>query len=143
MTGSVSRRPLSFALAGESQRIKGFATTRWRIVDLAPGDGGPWVLSLQLYLTERAAYRFNLTGGSPRLFVRAGDAGETPRPTAISASQDVAAAWLDGEQQVLEVAMPLAIQAWVEAYLARHGEAPDEGRKKKRPGAGRAREVNP
>lgn len=143
MTGSVSRRPLSFALASESQRIKGFSTTRWRIVDLAPGDAGPWTLPLQLYLTERAAYRFNLSGGVPRLFVRTGDAGSRPHPTAITASQDVAATWLDGEQQVLEVDMPLAIQAWLEAYLARHGEAPDEGRKKKRQGAGRAREMSP
>jgi len=143
MTDSASRRPLSFALDSETRRVKGFATTRWRIVDLAPGDAGPWVLPLQLYLTERAAYRFNLTGGVPRLFVRAGDAGAPPHPSALTASQDVAAAWLDGEQQVLEVAMPLAIQAWLEAYLARHGEAPDEGRKKKRQGAGRAREVSP
>ncbi len=142
MTGSVSRRPLSFALVGESQRIKGFTATRWRIVELRLDDSGPWTLELQLYLTERAAYRFNLSGGVPRLFVRAGDAGERPRPSAITASQDVAAAWLDGEQQVLEVAMPLAIQAWLEAYLARHGEAPDAGRNKKRKGAGRAREMS-
>lgn len=136
-----SSRSLSFDVVGESLTIKGFTTTRWGIVDLAPGHAGPWTLDLQLYMTERAAYRFNLTSATPRLFVRAGEAGAEPRPTAITASQDVAAGWLDGEHRVLDVAMPLAIQAWLEAYLAHHGEAPAEGRKKKRKGAGRAREI--
>lgn len=140
MTHISSHRILSLDLASESRRVKGFGSTQWRIVDLTPGDGGPWVLELQLYLTERAAYRFNLGAGTPRLFVRCGESGEPPHPSAITASQDVAASWLDGEQQVLEVEMPLALQAWLEAYLARHGDAPDEGRKKKRKGPGRARE---
>ncbi len=75
--------------------------------------------------------------------MRCGDAGQAAVPSAITASQDVAASWMDGEQQVLDVAMPVAIQAWIEGYLARHGEAPEEGRKKKRKGAGRARELAP
>lgn len=136
-----SSRSLSFDVVGEARSIKGFTMTRWGIVDLAPGHAGPWTLDLQLYMTERAAYRFNLTSVTPRLFVRAGEAGAEPRPTAITASQDVAAGWLDGEHRVLEVDMPLAVQAWLEAYLAHHGEAPAEGRKKKRKGAGRAREI--
>ena len=48
---------------------------------------------------------------------------------------------MDGEQQVLEAPMPMATQVWIEGYLARPGEAPLEGRKKKRKGAGRAREL--
>lgn len=141
MASISSTRPLSFEIVGEPLTIKGFATTRWRVADLAPGDVGPCRLNLQLYMTERAAYRFNLTSHTPRLFVRAGEAGEAPSPDAITASQEVAAGWLDGEHRVLEVDMPLAIQAWLEAYLAHHGEAPAEGRKKKRKGAGRAREA--
>ena len=141
MSSNRTIRPLSFNIVGESLTIKGFPTTRWEIVDLASGRHGPWTLDLQLYMTERAAYRFNLTSRSPRLFVRAGEAGASPHPAAISASQDVAAGWLDGEHRVLEADMPLAVQAWIEAYLAHHGEAPEEGRKKKRKGAGRAREI--
>ncbi|UYG09565.1 DUF3305 domain-containing protein [Halomonas sp. M4R1S46] len=142
MTTATTRR-LSVSLRAERVTSKGFTATRWRVADLVSGDGGPHPLDLQLTLTERAAYRFNLASRSPRLFVNAGDADGEPRPACITASQEVAAAWLDGEQRVLEVAMPLAIQAWLEAYLARHGEAPDEGRKKKRKGAGRAREHTP
>ena len=140
MPAPSSQTTLSLDLDVESRQVKGFTSNQWRITALSPGDAGPWVLRLQLFMTERAAYRFNLEAGKPRLFVRCGESGVTPEPSAITASQDVAAAWLDGEQQVLEVEMPLAIQAWLEAYLARHGEAPDEGRKKKRQGAGRARE---
>lgn len=142
MSHSPSLHTLSFDVESESRHVKGYTATQWRIIHLMPGAAGPWTLDLQLYLTERAAYRFNLSAGIPRLFIRCGESGQTPVPSAISASQDVAASWLDGEQQVLEVDMPLAIQVWIEAYLARHGEAPDEGRKKKRQGAGRAREIS-
>ncbi|EWH03783.1 DUF3305 domain-containing protein [Halomonas sp. BC04] len=134
-------RPISMTLAAESQRAKGFSLTQWGIADIAPGSHGPLVVELQLTLTERAAYRFNLASGNPQLFVRAGFTGRDPDPSAITASQDVAASWMDGEQQVLEAPMPLAIEIWIEAYLSRHGEAPVEERKKKRKGAGRARET--
>nr|WP_298248490.1 DUF3305 domain-containing protein [uncultured Halomonas sp.] len=143
MTAFSNHRTVSLALGEQTTHIKGFISRRHFIRELIPGDAGPWTLTLELTLTERAAYRFNLTSATPRLFVRCGDAGESPLPSAITASQDVAASWMDGEQQVLETAMPLAIQAWLEAYLSRHGEAPEEGRKKKRKGAGRAREMNP
>ena len=133
-------RSLSFALIGEPKRVKSFTLTQWRIADLVPGEGGPVTLRLQLSMTERAAYRFNLSSGNPRLFVRAGFTDRSPEPSAMTASQDVAAGWLDGEHQVLEASMPLAIQVWIEAYLARHGEAPQGQPKKKRKGAGRARE---
>ncbi|QNI04230.1 DUF3305 domain-containing protein [Halomonas sp. SH5A2] len=134
-------RPLSITLVAENKQINRFSQTQWRIGELTPGEQGPYVLFLQLFMTERAAYRFNLTASTPRLFVRAGFTGQDPEPTAITASQDVAAGWMDGEQQVLEVAMPMAIQIWIENYLARHGEAPMEMRKKKNKGAGRAKET--
>lgn len=143
MTDSYNLRPIGVTLVAREHHIRGFRATQWQIDSLVPGDEGDATLWLQLTMTERAAYRFNLTSATPRLFVRCGDAGGSPTPSAISASQDVAASWMDGEQQVLDVAMPVVIQAWLEAYLARHGEAPEEGRKKKRKGAGRAREMTP
>jgi len=142
VTDSYNLRPIGVTLVAREHHIRGFRATQWQIDSLVPGDEGDATLWLQLTMTERAAYRFNLASGNPRLFVRAGFAGGPAEPTAITASQDVAADWLDGEQQVLEAAMPLAIQVWIEAYLARHGEAPMEERKKKRKGAGRAREMD-
>ena len=131
-------RPISITLVAEPKQVKRFTLTQWRIAEITQGDN---VLNLQLSMTERAAYRFNLTSTTPRLFVRAGFTGQTPKPDAITASQDVAAGWMDGEQQVLEAPMPMAIQVWLESYLARHGEAPLEMRKKKRKGAGRAKDT--
>ncbi|GEN26621.1 hypothetical protein HVA01_02670 [Halovibrio variabilis] len=134
-------RAISITLVAETKQVNRFSLTQWRIAELALGEQGPVVLQLQLSMTERAAYRFNLTATTPRLFVRAGFSSQTPKPDAITASQDVAAGWMDGEQQVLEAPMPMALQVWIESYLARHGEAPMEMRKKKRKGAGRAKDT--
>jgi hypothetical protein len=139
MTSDASRH-LSLRIDAETRTVKGFTVTQWQVVELAPGDAGPQVLALQLYMTERTAYRHNLTAAQPRLFLRCDDSQTPVVAGAITASQEVAAGWMDGDWLVLDTPMPLAVQAWLEAYLVRHGEAPDEGRKKKRKGAGRARE---
>ncbi|WP_240407774.1 DUF3305 domain-containing protein [Halomonas sp. JS92-SW72] len=143
MTDAHHLRPVGITLTAREHTINGFRATQWHIAELTPERGGDATLWLQLTMTERAAYRFNLSSGNPRLFVRAGFTGGPASAAGITASQDVAAAWMDGEQQVLEAPMPLAIQVWIEAYLARRGEAPVEERKKKRKGAGRARETQP
>ncbi|SHE93975.1 Protein of unknown function [Modicisalibacter ilicicola DSM 19980] len=136
---SASLRTLSLRLEDEQRTVKGFTSTQWHVAMLEPGDNGPHAVDLQLYMTERAAYRHNLNAERPRLFVRCSERQGAASPEAITASQEVAAGWMDGDWLVLDTSMPLAIQAWIEAYLVRHGEAPDEGRKKKRKGAGRAR----
>ena len=135
-----SLRAVSLRIEGQPCTVKGFTVLQWRISDFEPGDRGPTTLGLQLYMTERVAYRHNLNADRPRLFVRCEERSDAAFADAITASQEVAAGWMDGERLVLDVAMPLAIQAWIEAYLVRHGEGVDPGRKKKRKGAGRARE---
>lgn len=136
-----NQRPFSVVLTEDFKQVGRFSIRQWRLDQLAPGEQGPNVVWLQLSMTERSAYRFNLRSETPQLFVRAGFSGDVPAPEAISASQEVAAGWMDGEQQVFEAPMPMAIQVWIEGYLARHGEAPVEGRKKKHKGAGRGREL--
>lgn len=138
MTNVSNRRQLSMTFDEQLHVVKGFRQYSWHISQLMPGTEGPHVLTLVLSMTERADYRFNLNASTPRLFVRAGHVDEPPQALAITASQAMAATWMDGEHRVLETTMPTAIQAWIEAYLLEHGEAPDEGRKKKRKGAGRA-----
>ena len=44
---------------------------------------------------------------------------------------------MDGDYLVLSNEMPLPVQAWIEAYIGRHGELL-EVRRKKRKGAGRS-----
>jgi hypothetical protein len=65
------------------------------------------------------------------------DSGERPTIQLLTASQTVAGQYMDGDNQVLSCDMPLAVQAWMEAYIGRHGELL-EVRRKKRKGAGRA-----
>ena len=81
-------------------------------------------LSLVLYRDERDAYRFNLSSSNPRLFVNCNaDDDGFMEPQVVTASQDVAASYMDGgEEDVFSIAMPLAIQCWIEAFIARHGE---------------------
>ncbi len=80
-------------------------------------------LSLQLHRDERAAYRFNLSADDPRLFVVCNEEDQRMRPFVLTASQDLASSYMDGgEEDVFSVPMPPAIQCWIEAFIARHGE---------------------
>ncbi|OPX54417.1 Protein of unknown function [Oceanospirillum multiglobuliferum] len=88
------------------------------------------VLELILYRDERMAYRFNLDSVCPHLFVLCDEGVEPWLPVQITACQDLAASWLDGEQKVLEYPMPEAIQCWIEAFLSLHGELLEVKRKK-------------
>lgn len=140
MAADDNLRHISLALASRHREVKGFSTLLWHIAAVGCHDQGPHVLPLRLMLTERTAYRFNLDSQQPRLFVRCETTDTGPEPREMTASQDVAANWMDGDTQVFSTPMPPAIQAWLEAYLARHGERIEAGRKKKRAGAGRARQ---
>jgi len=82
-------------------------------------------LGLELFRDERGAYRFNLSAAEPRLFVICchDEAQDCMRPYLISASQDAAASYMDGgDEDVFSVSMPPALQCWIEAFIARHGE---------------------
>ncbi|KXF81470.1 DUF3305 domain-containing protein [Enterovibrio coralii] len=96
-------------------------------------------LTLTLYRDERTDYRFNLSSSDPHLFfifeVRE---DESVVPLRISASQTVAASHLDGDYLVLTITIPLAVQAWMEAFIGRHGELIEQPKKKRKKGAGRA-----
>ncbi len=99
------------------------------------------VMNLQLYRDERSDYRFNLSSSNPKLFIiveqQSSDA--KPKLVAVTASQTAVGNYLDGEYLVLSTALPLPIQAWMEAFIGRHGELLELGRKKRK-GAGRSNE---
>ncbi len=155
MSRSDDTRWISISLAPTTQRLGRFSIDTWCIAELAPANAehahqhqddspSPTVvnhrtLALQLHLTERTDYRYNLRCDQPRLFVlceEREDDGMQPR--VVTACQEVASQWMDGDQLVLDAPMPPALMVWLEGYLARRGERIDEGKKKKRKGAGRA-----
>ncbi|NLS12596.1 DUF3305 domain-containing protein [Vibrio sp. SM6] len=106
--------------------------------DLKPALDAPFQAVLQLYLDERADYRFNLSSQYPKLFVVLENLDDgIPKLVALTAAQSVAAQFMDGDYLVLSFDMPLPVQAWMEAFIGRHGELIESG-KKKRKGKGRA-----
>ena len=96
-------------------------------------------MPLTLFRDERGDYRFNLSSGSPRLFVTGSRVDSGFVADGLTLSQTVAAAYMDGEQQVLSCPLPEALQAWVEAFIGRHGELL-EARRKGKKGKGRAQD---
>ncbi|MDP2571707.1 DUF3305 domain-containing protein [Vibrio penaeicida] len=108
----------------------------WKGVDLKPTEPNPLTLALELYKDERTDYRFNLSSVQPKLFLALENL-DTLEPVKLTASQSVAASYLDGDYLVLSIEMPLPIQAWMEAFIGRHGELLEQKRKKRK-GAGRA-----
>ncbi len=106
----------------------------------AKGNPVTW-LPLELHRDERSAYRFNLNSVVPHLFVLCDDSeGDEWQPMQITACQDLAASWLDGEQKVLEYPMPEALQCWIEGFIAEHGELIEVKKKKRYAGEKRPEE---
>ena len=118
-----------------------WTTTQWQLThfDLQPSELNSSVSVLQLHRDERTDYRFNLSSNQPKLFVILDDmdSNEQPSIVTLTASQSVASQYMDGDYLVLSNDMPLAVQAWIEAFIGRHGELLEQ-RRKKRKGAGRA-----
>ncbi|KIE20615.1 hypothetical protein SE23_10455 [Vibrio sinaloensis] len=118
-----------------------WVTTQWQLsgFELAPNNASQNVALLQLHRDERTDYRFNLSSQQPKLFLvlDSVDNDDEPNIVALTASQSVAGQYMDGDYLVLSKEMPLPVQAWMEAYIGRHGELLEQ-RRKKRKGAGRA-----
>jgi len=105
--------------------------------DLNPETHTDRLALLQLHLDERTDYRFNLSSLQPKLFVVLDNLEDEINVVALTASQSVAGQYMDGDYLVLSNDMPLPVQAWMEAFIGRHGELLEQ-RRKKRKGAGRA-----
>ncbi|WP_086481967.1 DUF3305 domain-containing protein [Oceanospirillum sanctuarii] len=106
----------------------------------AKGNPVTW-LPFELHRDERSAYRFNLNSVVPHLFVLCDDSeGDEWQPMQITACQDLAASWLDGEQKVLEYPMPEALQCWMEAFITEHGELIEVKKKKRYAGEKRPKD---
>ena len=135
--------PIAFGLRSEEKQVGRWTTLSWSIenvelyeqaaainddeVSTTPSNNvvntTRYERTLYLYRDERTDYRFNLSSQSPHLFFVCEEDPESQlKPLLITASQIVAAGYMDGDYQVLHIAMPLAVQAWIEAYLGREGE---------------------
>ncbi|MGL4249118.1 MAG: DUF3305 domain-containing protein [Aeromonas sp.] len=138
------QRWLQLELKAIDSQIGRWQSRRFEIVALHPAEPeAAGALPLTLFRDERGDYRFNLSSGSPRLFVTGSVTGSRVDSgfvaDGLTLSQTVAAAYMDGERQVLSCPLPEALQAWVEAFIGRHGELL-EARRKGKKGKGRAQD---
>lgn len=136
------RWPLQVQLVSQAVANDRWGELEWQIHDLLPAneprDGFDDVL-LELHRDQRTAYRFNLSSQRPTLFVLCHeDTQQGMRANRITASQDEAAGYMDGDHLVLEAQMPPPVLLWIEKFMAKHGELVEEGKKKKRRGKGRS-----
>ncbi|WP_441257614.1 DUF3305 domain-containing protein [Vibrio sp. Vf1514] len=132
--------PLGCELVAHEITTGMWVTTQWQLKGfLLQADDAPYPAILELYRDERTDYRFNLSSQQPKLFLVLENPEEDARPNIIrlTASQSVAGQYMDGDYLVLSNEMPLPVQAWMEAFIGRHGELL-EVKRKKRKGAGRA-----
>ena len=127
--------PINFRLQAEERQVGRWTTHAWTIediclyeedlaVDMTIADigAGNYMMPLELFRDERMEYRFNLNSQSPHLFFICAEEDEQLKPVLVTAAQGVAARYMDGDYMVLHIDIPLAIQAWMEAFLGRHGE---------------------
>jgi hypothetical protein len=118
-----------------------WVTTQWQLAgfELSPDSYNQRVATLQLHRDERTDSRFNLSSHQPKLFLVLDsiESDEEPNIVTLTAAQSVASQYMDGDYLVLSNDMPLPVQAWMEAFIGRHGELLEQ-RRKKRKGAGRA-----
>jgi hypothetical protein len=98
-------------------------------------------LPLELHRAETEAYRVNLAGRSPAIYVvlrsiepSERTAGNDVGPFAVTASPYDAEGYMEGDYLVEAVPMPEGLIAWVQAFVERHHvDQPFEKRKRKRP----------
>lgn len=122
-------------------KLSHWETSQWQLkgFNISENDNNTDYIELNLYKDERTDYRFNLSSIAPKLFVILDntDLNEKPKVQLLTASQSLAAQYMDADSLVLSADMPLVVQAWIEAFIGRHGELLEVNRKK-RLGAGRA-----
>jgi hypothetical protein len=117
----------------------------WR--ELARGDRFVrWhaaTLPLELHRTETGAYRVNLSGRSPAIYVvlrrvqpSEKTAGNDMAPFLVTASPYEAEGYLEGEDVVEATPMSEGLIAWLQAFVQRHHVDEPFVKRKRKPGKG-------
>lgn len=136
--------PLWLRLHKHETLSRGWPSISWSVAELSvqplPAEEAV-CLWLQLWRDERMAYRFNLSAENPRLFVVCEEVAPGQMcARKLTVCQDVAADYMDANQPVLSIPLPAPIAAWMERFMAHHGEVedPKAGRRRLRTQATRA-----
>jgi hypothetical protein len=142
--------PYPLAVIMERVRLANrWETERWEAKGVvrdasAPGSGERVIVSderitqilfpgftLKLHRDEAEGYLYNITSPEPKVFImwRVGEDG-IARPESLSVSYHEGSRWMDAEETVDGVALPLDLLAWIAEFGAAHYK--EEPKKKKR-----------
>ena len=86
--------------------------------------------SIKLHRDEAEGYRMNITSPQPKVFVLWRMREGVARPEMLSVSYNEGARWMDSDEHVDGVPLPLELLPWIEAFAAQHYQP--EPRKPKR-----------
>ncbi|AZL84733.1 DUF3305 domain-containing protein [Aliivibrio salmonicida] len=123
--------PLQFEVIEEIKQVGRWSAPSWHIGDVrlyekvavaTQSNGMLFERELEIFLDERTDYRFNLSSQSPKLFFAFENDNDVLTPVMITASQSMIGQYMDGDYVVLSIDMPLPMQAWLEAFIGKHGE---------------------
>lgn len=152
MTESIGPSAIApYAVAVIMERVKHanrWATERWDAIgvvrDMAPSGSGERVIlstesltqvlfpgfTLQLHLDEAEGYYLNITSPQPKIFVMWRLSDDSARPERVTVSYHEGARWMDSEEAVAGVALPVDLLPWIAEFVAAHYQP--EPRKKAR-----------
>jgi hypothetical protein len=139
--------PYPLAVVMERVRLANrWATERWEAKGVVrdPEAGGERVLLederikqvlfpgfvLRLHPDEAEGYLYNITSPQPKVFVLWRMAEDVARPQALTVSYHEGARWMDAEESVGGVALPLDLVPWISEFASQHYRP--EPKKKKR-----------
>ncbi len=149
-TTSPSRiAPYPIAVIMERVRLANrWATERWEakgvVRDLLPPGSGERVIVndehttqilfpgfvLKLHPDEAEGYLYNISSPQPKVFIMWRMREEVARPESLTVSYHEGARWMDTEETVGGVALPLDLLPWIAEFAALHYKP--EPKKKKR-----------
>lgn len=148
-SGPTAIAPYPVAVIMERVKLANrWATERWEakgvVRDAMPAGSGERVIlssedltqvlfpgfRLQLHLDEAEGYYLNITSPQPKVFVMWRLDEGTARPDRLSVSYHEGARWMDSEETVAGVALPVDLLPWIAEFVAAHYQP--EPRKKAR-----------
>jgi len=138
-TGPTRLAPYPVAVIMERVRLANrWETDRWEAKGVVrdespPGSGERVIVSdermtqvlfpgfvLKLHPDESEGYIYNITSPEPKVFIMWRMHDEVARPESLSVSYHEGARWMDSEECVGGVALPLDLLQWIAEFAAEH-----------------------
>lgn len=138
-TGPASTAPYPIAVIMERVKLANrWGTERWEakgvVRDAMPSGSGERVIrssedltqvlfpgfTLKLHVDEAEGYYLNITSPQPKIFVMWRLTDENARPDRLTVSYHEGARWMDSEEAVAGVALPVDLLPWIAEFVAEH-----------------------